>query len=86
MNQNPHGFIMDYIVGPLIIFWGAVVPVLPAVALIIPVVWYAIQIYESMTFKKWLTAWGRMAKNIGGLLAKILSIVKCSIKSTPEKL
>jgi hypothetical protein len=54
MNPTPHNWFMDYVVMPLMVAAQVFFGWLPTVALIVPVVWYCIQIYESRTFKAWL--------------------------------
>jgi DNA-binding helix-hairpin-helix protein with protein kinase domain len=45
--------IFDYVVGPILIALNLVFQVLPAFALLVPVVYYSIQIYESKTFQQY---------------------------------
>lgn len=57
---------------------STIVGLVPAVAALLALIWYIIQIYESETTKKWLAA--RKARKIIRLK---IELAKLEIKSTP---
>lgn len=55
--EHPFKAILDYIVWPLLIAAHFVLQWLPTVALLVPVIYYSISIYESKTFKQIRNRW-----------------------------
>ena len=68
--SNPINKAMDVVAAGSIV--GSIMGYLPAIASILSIIWFGIQIYESRTFTHWKNNWlmKRKAKKIARLKAK----------------
>lgn len=68
--------------GSLFALGGSLFGLIPAIAAVLAVIWYGLEIYENKTVQRWLT--GRRIRRIAKLKAQLLKLEKMPVKSIPQ--